>query len=128
HRGADTAVPRAQQAAGHLRPDARGGRRPRRRGRRPGEHAVTCDEARLLIGADPGVTTTALEEHLRGCAACAGFRRETRALDADIRRALERPPDLARSRAAGRPPAWRQWALASRVVPPAFGARGVGVR
>jgi len=77
---------------------------------------VNCDDARLLIGADPGGTTTALEEHLRGCAACAGFRRETRALDADIRRALEHPPDLARSRAAVRPPAWRQWALAASVV------------
>src|SRR5439155_492108 len=87
----------------------------RGRARRPGEHAVNCEDARLLIGADPGGTTTALEEHLRGCAACAGFRRETRALDGDIRRALEHPPDLARSRAAVRPPAWRQWALPARV-------------
>src|SRR5205807_159968 len=110
----------APQAAGHLRPDARGGRRPRGRARRPGEHAVNCEDARLLIGADPGGTTTALEEHLRGCAACAGFRRETRALDGDIRRALEHPPDLARSRAAVRPPAWRQWALAASVALAAF--------
>lgn len=79
---------------------------------------MTCDDARLLIGADPGGTTTALEEHLRGCTACAGLRRETRALDGDIRRALERPPDLVRSRTA--PPAWRQWALAASVALAAF--------
>ena len=86
---------------------------------------MNCDGARLLIGADPGGTTTALEEHLRGCADCAGFRRETRALDGDIRRALEHPPDLARSRAAVRPPAWRQWALAASVALAAFVALGV---
>src|SRR5207248_1914871 len=39
-----------------------------------------------------------------------------RSLDADIRRALERPPDIARLRSAGPPPAWRQWALAASVV------------
>jgi hypothetical protein len=84
---------------------------------------VTCEEARLLIGADPGGTTTALEEHLRGCAACAGLRQEMRALDDDIRRALERPPDLVRSRTA--PPAWRQWALAASVALAAFLALAV---
>lgn len=79
---------------------------------------MTCDDARLLIGADPGGTTTALEEHLRGCTGCAGLRQEMRALDGDIRRALERPPDLVRSRTA--PPAWRQWALAASVALAAF--------
>jgi Protein of unknown function (DUF3379) len=81
---------------------------------------VTCAEARLLIGADPGGTTTALEEHLRGCAACAGLRQEMRALDDDIRRALEHPPDLVRSRSRTAPPAWRQWALAASVALAAF--------
>src|SRR2546430_10990394 len=52
--------------------------------------SVSCDEARLLIGADPGATTPALEEHLATCAGCARFRDEMRSLDADIRRALER--------------------------------------
>jgi hypothetical protein len=84
---------------------------------------VTCDEARLLIGADPGGTTAALEEHVRGCAACAVLRVEMRALDDDIRRALERPPDLARSRTA--PPAWRQWALAASVALATFLALAV---
>jgi Protein of unknown function (DUF3379) len=84
---------------------------------------VTCDEARLLIGADPGGTTAPLEEHLRGCPGCLGLRREMRALDDDIRRALERPPELVRSRSA--PPAWRQWALAASVALAAFLALAV---
>ena len=77
---------------------------------------MTCDEARLLIGADPGAATPALEEHLATCAACARFRDEMRSLDADIRRALERPPDIARPRSGRQPLPWRQWALAASVV------------
>jgi len=77
---------------------------------------VTCDEARLLIGADPGAATPALEEHLATCAACARFRDEMRSLDADIRRALEQPPDIARPRPGRQPLPWRQWALAASVV------------
>ncbi|HEY0767726.1 MAG TPA: DUF3379 family protein [Steroidobacteraceae bacterium] len=75
---------------------------------------MSCEDTRLLIGADPGATTPALEEHLRTCPACASFRDEMRALDRDIRRALERPADMGRPR-AGRQ-AWRQWALAASVV------------
>ena len=81
---------------------------------------MSCEEARLLIGADPGATTPALEEHLQGCAGCARFRDEMRALDTDIRRALERAPDLGRSPRRAAPPAWRQWALAASVVLAAF--------
>ena len=77
---------------------------------------MTCEEARLLIGADPGATSPALEEHLAACAACASFRDQMRSLDADIRRALERPPDIARPRSGRAAPAWRQWALAASVV------------
>jgi len=85
---------------------------------------VTCDDARLLIGAEPAGATAALEEHLQSCAACRQFREQMRALDADIRRALERPPEIAvvraphaaRPRPATRPAAWRQWALAASVV------------
>jgi Protein of unknown function (DUF3379) len=77
---------------------------------------VTCDEARLLIGADPGASTPVLEEHLATCAACARFRDEMRSLDADIRRALEQPPDIARPRSGRQPLPWRQWALAASVV------------
>lgn len=86
---------------------------------------MTCDEARLLIGADPGAATTALEEHLATCAACARFRDEMRSLDADIRRALERPPDIARPRSDRQPPRWRQWALAASVVLAALAVLGV---
>ena len=86
---------------------------------------MTCDDARLLIGADPGATTPELEEHLATCAACARFREEMRALDAEIRRALERPPDTVRPR-SGRPPrTWRQWALAASVVLASFAVLAV---
>lgn len=81
---------------------------------------MTCNEARLLIGADPGATTPALEEHLATCAACARFREEMRALDAEIRRALERPPDIVRLRSGGPSRGWRQWALAASVVLASF--------
>ena len=86
---------------------------------------MTCDDARLLIGADPGATTPELEEHLATCAACARFREEMRALDAEIRRALERPPDTVRPR-SGRPSrTWRQWALAASVVLASFAVLAV---
>jgi hypothetical protein len=75
---------------------------------------VTCDEARLLVGAEPGFTGVGLEEHLQNCPACSHFRAEMRTLDARIRRALERPPELAHAR--GRPAPWRPWALAASVV------------
>ena len=86
---------------------------------------MTCDEARLLIGADPGAATTALEEHLATCAACSRFRDEMRSLDADIRRALERPPDIARPRSDRQPLRWRQWALAASVVLATLAVLGV---
>jgi Protein of unknown function (DUF3379) len=57
---------------------------------------VNCDEARLLIGADPSSVTPELMEHLDGCAACAQFRREMLALEGNIRIALHEPPVGAR--------------------------------
>ncbi len=86
---------------------------------------MTCDDARLLIGADPGATTPELEEHLATCAACARFREEMRALDAEIRRALERPPDTVRPRSARPSRTWRQWALAASVVLASFAVLAV---
>jgi hypothetical protein len=77
---------------------------------------MTCDDARLLIGGDPGSSTAELEEHVRGCTACAQLRREMRALDGDILRALQQPPDMAGVRSARPAPAWRQWALAASAV------------
>jgi hypothetical protein len=55
---------------------------------------MNCADARLLIGADPAAKAPALEEHLRACDACRGFRREMLALDEDIRRALAAEPAL----------------------------------
>jgi hypothetical protein len=77
---------------------------------------MTCDEARLQIGADPGAVSPGLEEHLRACAACATFRDEMLTLDADIRRALQQPPPASarRPRRPGTP--WQQWALAAGVL------------
>jgi hypothetical protein len=92
---------------------------------------VTCDEARLQIGAEPGASTPGLEEHLQACAACRQFRDEMRALDANIRRAMEEPPELALPRPAApspawrRPPAWRQWALAASVALATFAVLAV---
>jgi hypothetical protein len=86
---------------------------------------VTCEEALLLIGADPGATTAVLEEHVRGCPGCARFRDEMRALDADIHRALERAPDTGRSRRRAAPSAWRPWALAASVALATFAVLGV---
>jgi hypothetical protein len=77
---------------------------------------MTCDEARLVLGADPSASTPALEEHVRGCAACALLRREMQALDADILRALQEPPEMAHATPARQAPAWRQWALAASAV------------
>jgi hypothetical protein len=74
---------------------------------------MTCDEARLLIGAEPQASTAELEEHVRACAACARFREEMRTLDANIRRALEQPPPEV---VHVRPKVWRQWALAASVL------------
>jgi Protein of unknown function (DUF3379) len=75
---------------------------------------VSCEHSRLQIGADPADRSPGLEEHVRECAACRQFREEMRALDANIRRALERPPQWA---GAPRPSgAWRPWALAASVL------------
>jgi Protein of unknown function (DUF3379) len=77
---------------------------------------VTCEEARLQIGAEPSATNPGLEEHLKGCAECAGFREEMRALDADIRRALQQPPVMTGRRRTRLRPLWREWALAASVL------------
>jgi hypothetical protein len=84
---------------------------------------VTCDEARLQIGAEPGASTPALEEHLGSCAACRQFRDEMRALDANIRRVMEQSPQPLPAPAVPapppawqQPPRWRQWALAASVL------------
>lgn len=75
---------------------------------------MTCEEARLLIGADPLASPPGLEEHLQSCPACSRFREEMRVLDADIHRAMAQPPPAVRARP--RPVVWRQWALAASAV------------
>ena len=92
---------------------------------------MTCGEARLQIGAEPGLSSPALEEHLQSCAACRQFRDEMRALDVNIRRAMEQaePERTAPVRAPPpvwrRPPAWRPWALAASVAFAMFAVLGV---
>jgi hypothetical protein len=82
---------------------------------------MSCDETRLLIGAEPQASTAELEEHLRSCAGCARFREEMRALDGNIRLALQQPPDVVRAR----PQTWRHWALAASVLLALFAVLGV---
>jgi hypothetical protein len=85
---------------------------------------MNCAEARLLIGAEPAATAPALEEHLQGCESCVRLRVEMRSLDADIARALERPPEVARAHSRRRP-VWQQWALAASVVAVTLAVLGV---
>ena len=40
---------------------------------------MDCNDAHLVIGAEPDATSPVLEEHLRVCAACLGYQREMRA-------------------------------------------------
>jgi hypothetical protein len=69
---------------------------------------------RLQIGADPAESNASVEEHVRECAACRQLREEMRTLDANIRRALEQPPQMARTPRLTS--AWRPWALAASVL------------
>jgi len=75
---------------------------------------VSCERVRLQIGGDPGNSTAELEQHLRDCESCRQFRAEVRTLDANIRRALERPPAAAVT--ARFTASWRPWALAASVL------------
>jgi Protein of unknown function (DUF3379) len=75
---------------------------------------MNCEDVRRHIGAEPGVSSDELAQHLKGCAACAEFQFEMVALDANIRRALEKPPGIARARP--RVAAQPKWALAASVL------------
>jgi hypothetical protein len=75
---------------------------------------VSCEQARLQIGADPEGSTAELEQHVQDCESCRQFRAEMRTLDANIRRALERPPESAARLRFTAP--WRPWALAASVL------------
>jgi len=73
---------------------------------------VSCEHARLMIGADPEGSAPELEQHLQECGSCRQFRTEMRTLEANIRRALERPPASARTVRS----TWRPLALAASVL------------
>lgn len=96
---------------------------------------MNCTDAHLAIGAEPHGTSPELEQHLRECEACVGYRREMLELDERIHRALR--VDLAalkgdasaplpvRLVSSTTPPvgsvSWlanlgRQWALAASVL------------
>jgi len=53
------------------------------------------EDARVLIGADPGRAPSELAQHLETCPECLQFQREMIALDTRIRRALQEPASLA---------------------------------
>ena len=73
---------------------------------------MSCEHARLMIGADPEGSAPELEQHLQECGSCRQFRTEMRTLEANIRRALERPPASARTVRS----TWRPLALAASVL------------
>lgn len=77
---------------------------------------MNCQEARVLIGAEPCGSSPApeLAQHLAECHACTEFQLEMVALEADIRRALEQAP--LRMRARARLPAQRRWMLAASLL------------
>jgi len=77
---------------------------------------VNCDEARLLIGANPHAELAELEAHLQECPGCAHFREEMRTLDGHIRRAMEQPPEVGRARQRRHAAPWRQFAMAASIV------------
>jgi hypothetical protein len=77
---------------------------------------MICEDARLALGADPEAAGRELEEHLRGCEACRAFREEMLSLNADVRRALEEPPDIRGVIPRRAVPVRREYALAAGVV------------
>jgi hypothetical protein len=84
---------------------------------------ITCLEFRRRVGAEPAAADAALEEHRRGCDACARYQDEMRAMDETIRRALRIQPPPREAAPAARVPARRQrfFAIAASLL------AGVGV-
>jgi hypothetical protein len=73
-----------------------------------------CRHARLHIGANPHQLPDEVRAHLAGCAACARFLDETRALDGRLRQALELP--LAEFRAPARRWTQPRWKIAASLL------------
>jgi Protein of unknown function (DUF3379) len=75
---------------------------------------VNCQEARILIGAEPCASSPELAAHLAACHACTDFQLEMVALEANIRRALEQAP--VRIRARPRLPVQPRWLVAASLL------------
>lgn len=86
---------------------------------------MICEDARLRIGATPGDVPRELAEHLEGCDDCGAWQRAMRSFEADLRRALQEPPDMNRFRTRRQRPAWPGWALAASVLVAACAALAV---
>jgi hypothetical protein len=70
--------------------------------------SMNCQEARLLIGADPGADDPRVAEHVAQCVECARYRHELRAMDRVVSAALRVDFAVAprRSAPAARRPLW----------------------
>jgi hypothetical protein len=86
---------------------------------------VNCGHARLAIGAEPRAGAAELAAHLQSCPECSRFREEMLALEADIERALQRPPEIAAARRAPAARTWRPLALAASVLVASIAVLGV---
>jgi hypothetical protein len=82
---------------------------------------MNCQEAKLLIGADPGTEDPRVAEHIAQCPECARLRQELRDMDRVISAALRVDFDTAAPRAArvSRKPLW---AIAASVMVVIIGA------
>lgn len=82
--------------------------------------AVICEEARLVIGADPETDSEALREHLQSCPGCRDYHSAMTELQRRLRRALALGPPLPPAPPAPRTHAGRlrarAWTLAASVL------------
>jgi hypothetical protein len=79
---------------------------------------MNCEEARLLIGADPGADDPRIAEHVAQCPGCARYRQELRDMDQVVSAALRVDFDAAAPRPAriSRRPLWGAIAASLIVV------------
>ena len=81
---------------------------------------MNCEEARLLIGANPGADDPAVAEHVAQCADCARYRQELRDMDRVLYAALRVDFDAAAPRSARTRPARISrrpiWAVAASLL------------
>jgi len=82
---------------------------------------MNCQEARLLIGADPGADDPHVAEHVAQCAECARYRQELRDMDRVVSAALRVEFPAAAPRVA-RAPQRPLWAVAAGLVVVIVGA------